>query len=340
MPSARSSSSDRPGAGAPPPPGAQLWEEFFGGSRVACARLISLVEDRPDLVPGIRDRLIPRRRGAVRIGITGPPGVGKSTVTAALARRAAAAGHRVGVIAVDPSSPFTGGAFLGDRVRMQSLIGDERVFIRSMASREGHGGLSPATPWAAEVLDAFGMDRILIETVGVGQAELDVMSSADLIVLVLQPGTGDVIQALKAGIIEAADLLIVNKSDLPGTDSLLDALRFLYEIRGHGDEPPPPVFTAAALQDLGMDEVFAGVERLIAGHQDSGRFRDRRRRRLEEELRSSIQQELWERFAALTDARTELSTAAGELMESNRSPYPFIRAMGARVRMEIEHESR
>lgn len=321
------------------PLGPPFWEGFFRGDRVACARLISLVEDRPDLVPAIRDHLIPRCTGAVRIGITGPPGVGKSTVTAALARRAVAAGHTVGVIAVDPSSPFTGGAFLGDRVRMQGLIGDERVFIRSMASREGHGGLSPATPYAAEIFDAFGMDRIFIETVGVGQAELDVMTCTDLITLVLQPGTGDVIQALKAGIIEAADLLLVNKSDLPGADTLLDSLRFLYEIGGRPkDTPPPPVFTVSALQDQGLDETFAGLEQLIQGHAGSGRFRDKQRRRLEEELRASIQQGLWERFAALTDARAELSAAAGELLENNRSPYPFIRAMGARVRMEIEDD--
>jgi LAO/AO transport system kinase len=339
MPSVRSSDSEGPGAGAAPGPGPQLWDEFFQGSRVACARLISLVEDRPDLVPGIRDRLIPRQKGAVRIGITGPPGVGKSTVTAALARRAVAAGHAVGVIAVDPSSPFTGGAFLGDRVRMQGLLGHDRVFIRSMASRAGHGGLSPATPYAAEVFDAFGMDRIFIETVGVGQAELDVLTCVDLIVLVLQPGTGDVIQALKAGIIEAADLLLVNKSDLPGTESLLDALRFLYEIGARPkDTPAPPVLTASALQNQGLDEVFAGVEQLIHGHSRSGRFRDKQRQRLQDELRAAILQDLWDRFSALTEAPEELRSAAEELLENGRSPYPFIRAMSARVRMEIEDE--
>jgi LAO/AO transport system kinase len=321
------------------PPGPLFWEDFFHGDRVACARLISAVEDRPDLVPAIRDRLIPRQRGAVRIGITGPPGVGKSTITAALARRSLAAGHTVGVIAVDPSSPFTGGAFLGDRVRMQGLIGDERVFIRSMASREGHGGLSPATPYAAEVFDAFGMDRIFIETVGVGQAELDVMTCTDLIVLVLQPGTGDVIQALKAGIIEAADLLLVNKSDLPGAETLLDSLRFLYEIGGRPKAvPAPPVLTASALQDQGLDEVSTEIERLIEQHATSGRFRDRRVQRLEADLKASIVQELWERFSALTDAPAELRTAAQGMLENGRSPYPFIRAIGARVRMEVEDE--
>jgi len=321
------------------PLGPNFWDDFFQGSRVACARLISLVEDRPDLVPAIRDRLVPRQKGAVRIGITGPPGVGKSTITAALARRAVAAGHTVGVIAVDPSSPFTGGAFLGDRVRMQGLIGDERVFIRSMASREGHGGLSPATPQAAEIFDAFGMDRILIETVGVGQAELDVMTCTDLIVLVLQPGTGDVIQALKAGIIEAADLLLINKSDLPGAETLLESLRFLYEIGGRPKTvAAPPVLTASALQDQGLDEVSAAMERLIEQNTRSGRFRDRQRQRLEADLKASILQDLWERFAALTDAPAELQTAAERLLENGHSPYPFIRAIGARVRMEIEDD--
>ena len=321
------------------PLGPLFWEGFFRGDRVACARLISLVEDRPDLVPGIRDRLIPRCKGAVRIGITGPPGVGKSTVTAALARRAVAAGHIVGVIAVDPSSPFTGGAFLGDRVRMQGLIGDDRMFIRSMASREGHGGLSPATPYAAEIFDAFGMDRIFIETVGVGQAELDVLTCTDLIVLVLQPGTGDVIQALKAGIIEEADLLLVNKSDLPGTESLLGSLRFLYEIGGRPKAVPvPPVLTASALRDQGLDEVSAELERLIEQHATSGRFHEKRLQRLEADLKASILRDLWDRFSILTDAPAELRAAAETLLEDGRSPYPFIRAIGARVRMEIEDE--
>jgi LAO/AO transport system kinase len=337
MPSAKSSRSERDRMGDPLGP--TLWDDFFRGSRVACARLISTVEDRPDLVPAIRDRLVPRQRGAIRIGITGPPGVGKSTITAALARRSLAAGHKVGVVAVDPSSPFTGGAFLGDRVRMQGLIGDERVFIRSMASREGHGGLSPATPYAAEVFDAFGMDRIFIETVGVGQAELDVLTCTDLIALVLQPGTGDVIQALKAGIIEAADLLLVNKSDLPGAETLLDSLRFLYEIGGRTKATPvPPVLTASALRDEGLDEVHAAMERLIEQHATSGRFRDKRLQRLEADLKASIAQDLWERFAALTDAPTELRTAAEGLLENGHSPYPFLRAIRARVRMELEDE--
>lgn len=319
--------------------GPKLWDDFFKGSRLACARLITLVENFPESVPEIRDKLIPRQKGAIRVGITGPPGVGKSTVTAALARRAVKAGHTVGVIAVDPTSPFTGGAFLGDRVRMQSLIGDPHIFIRSMASRDGHGGLSPSTPYVADVFDAFGMDRIFIETVGVGQAELDVLTCADLIVLVLQPATGDIIQALKAGIIEAADLLLINKSDLSGTESLLESFRFLFEISARPKAiAAPPVLTASALHNKGLDEVYKEVEQLIRGHVESGRIREKKRLRLEGEMKSSVLQDLWGRFSALTNAPEEMRTAAEDLLKNGRSPYPFIRNLCARITMEIRDE--
>jgi LAO/AO transport system kinase len=314
-----------------------LWDDFSAGRRLACARLISTVENDAEALPEVLDRVLPAQKGGLRIGITGPPGVGKSTVTAALAGRAIRAGRSVGILAVDPTSPFSGGAFLGDRVRMQEL--GERVFIRSMASRDGHGGLSPATPYAADVLDAFGLERIFIETVGVGQAELDVLGCADLVVLVLQPGTGDVIQALKAGIIEAADLFLVNKSDLQGTEALLDSLRFLMDISPvRKDRPFPPVLEASALQDRGMDEVHAEIERLARACVESGRYRAKRRARLEQEIRSAIQRELWSGYESLARAEAAIRAAAEELAANGGSPYPFIREACARIRIHLADE--
>jgi LAO/AO transport system kinase len=322
---------------SPIPP--ELWAGFIRGSRLACARMITAVEDHPELIPQIRHQLIPRLGTAVRVGITGPPGVGKSTITACLGRRAVEAGHSLGIIAVDPSSPFTGGAFLGDRVRMQGLDHDSKVFIRSQASREGHGGLSPSTPHVADILDAFGMDRILIETVGVGQAELDVLTCVDVIVLVLQPGTGDVIQSLKAGILEAADIIVVNKADTPGTDTLLESLRFTFDISARrAARPAPAILTASAIRDQGLDEVYTQLENRIRELVQSGQYHQKKRSLLEREITASIRDHLWDQFSALARIDDEIPNVVERIARKRQSPYPYIRKVCSQVKIQYKKE--
>jgi len=217
-----------------PPQYTRLLEDFTAGSRTALARTISVVEDARPGFQAILSALHPRIGRAHRLGITGPPGAGKSTLTAALIAAFRAHGERVAVIAVDPTSPFTGGALLGDRIRMNDAARDRDVFIRSMATRGSLGGLATTTGEVADTLDAFGFDRIIIETVGVGQSELDIAATADSTVVVLVPESGDSIQAMKAGLMEIADLFVVNKADRPGAERLAREIELMLHLR-HGN---------------------------------------------------------------------------------------------------------
>jgi LAO/AO transport system kinase len=245
----------------------RLLERLLAGDKGALARLISWAENSDPRYPALMRELQPRLGQAWRIGVTGPPGAGKSTLVNELTRELRKHDRKVGVLAVDPSSPFTGGALLGDRIRMEERTIDAGVYIRSMASRGSHGGIARAAVDACDAIDAAGYAEAILETVGVGQAEYDVVTAADTVLVVLCPGAGDGIQAMKAGILEVADVLVVNKSDLPGAERLVLDLEEAVHIRATGgarrtdDEWSAPVVMCSAGTARGLDLVLAQIER-------------------------------------------------------------------------------
>jgi LAO/AO transport system kinase len=264
---------------------AELVAAARDGNARAVARLISLVEDASPQLREVMALLAPYGSRAQIVGLTGAPGVGKSTSTSALVKAYRARDLRVGVLAIDPSSPFTGGALLGDRVRMQEHALDAGVYIRSMASRGHLGGLSWATPQALRVLDAAGCDVIVVETVGVGQAEVDIAHLADTTVVLVAPGMGDGIQAAKAGILEIADVLVVNKADRDGADTTARELRQMLTMapRGPGDWRPPVVKTVAATGD-GLDDLVDALGAHASWLAEAGGLERRRRARAADEI--------------------------------------------------------
>jgi LAO/AO transport system kinase len=291
------------------------------GDPRALARLVSLVENASPRLREVMKLVAPLTGGARVIGLTGAPGVGKSTITGALVRAYRGQGLRVGVLAVDPTSPFTGGALLGDRVRMQDHATDPGVFIRSMASRGHLGGLSWAAPQALRILDAAGFDVIMIETVGVGQAEVAIASLADSTLVIVAPGMGDSIQAAKAGILEIADIFIVNKSDRPGAQEAVRDLRAMLAMArfGPADWKPPIVSTTAASGE-GIDELVGRLDAHRAWLAESGE-RDRRRLpRAREEVSAIAVAELRERLGALP-GESQLEELAGHVAAGQLDPY-------------------
>ncbi len=277
------------------------------------AKLITLVEASPALGNSIFSRIGESlaQSGCHVIGFTGPPGAGKSTLVNAVIGHFRAAGHQIGIVAVDPSSPFSGGAVLGDRIRMQTHFLDEGVFIRSLATRGGIGGLSPATRDVIKLMRAFGFDYILVETVGVGQTELDIMAAVDTVAVVLVPEAGDSIQAMKAGLMEIADVFVVNKADRPGGQEFESALRAMLGLAQQRRLWEPPVVTAQADQDVGSAEVMAAINRHAQHLRQSGELNIRRTLREERELLDMALAHLGERWKAIKGQPEWAELAAG-----------------------------
>jgi LAO/AO transport system kinase len=298
-----------------------LVERARGGDSRAVARLISLVEDASPSLREVSAKLAPHTGNAQIVGVTGSPGVGKSTSTSAMVTALRKTGKRVGVLAVDPSSPFSGGALLGDRVRMQDHATDPEVYIRSMATRGHLGGLSWATPQALRVLDAAGCDVVLIETVGVGQSEVEVAGLADTTLVLLAPGMGDGIQAAKAGILEIGDIYVVNKADRDGADQVARDLRAMLSLaeRLEGRWRPPIVKTIAQNGD-GLDKLVEAIDNHRAWMNEHGELAVRRRRRVRDEIESIAVTALRERFGDIhADAR--LDRLADAVVAGESDPY-------------------
>jgi len=347
----------------------RLLDDFDAGKPAALARVVSIVENHRDGFEEILSSLHPKIGNARRVGLTGPPGAGKSSITALLVKRYRAAGLKVGVIAVDPTSPFTGGALLGDRVRMENVALDPGVFIRSMATRGSLGGLAAATREVADVLDAFGFDRLVIETVGVGQSELDVARTADSTVLVLVPESGDSIQTLKAGVMEVADVFVVNKSDRPGADRLRNDVELMLGLRKgvsfgsvpahHGVELKrtnparlareaaassnpvewtPPVLRTVAVTEEGIDDVVAALDRHFAYLEQSGTLRARRRERMRERVMDVVEQKIRGRLWKDTGTMSWLELQLPAVEEGAATPFgiadQLLRQSGELVRGE------
>ena len=298
-----------------------LVERARGGDARAVARLISLVEDASPALREVMAGLVAHAGHAQVVGITGSPGVGKSTSTNALVGELRRAGKRVGVLAVDPSSPFSGGALLGDRVRMQDHALDPEVYIRSMASRGHLGGLSWTTPQALRVLDAAGCDVILVETVGVGQSEVEIAGLADTTLVLMAPGMGDGIQAAKAGILEIGDVYVINKADRDGADQVRRELRSMLALaeRSEGAWSPPIVKTVASRGE-GVDEVVAEIGRHHAWLESSGELAARRTRRARDEIEAIAVTALRARWGDV-HGRSELDELAAAVVSGKSDPY-------------------
>jgi len=289
------------------------------GDPLSVSRGISAAENGTAEGRTLLDAIAPLVGRATRVGFTGPPGVGKSTTIDALVQVIRASGDRVGVIAVDPTSPFTGGALLGDRIRMGKSTEDAGVFMRSMATRGTTGGLSRATQDAADILDASGVARVLIETVGVGQSEVEIARAADLTIVILSPESGDGIQAMKSGILEIADLVLINKADRIGADKLEQDLRGAFDLRPSRRQADIPILHSVAFQGKGIPELLNAIDLILAGRRNNGDFDQRRQSNMVKRLRNlaeyMIERDLW------NGAGGKLESVAKDVLNHSKTSY-------------------
>jgi LAO/AO transport system kinase len=310
---------------------------MLGGDRLALARLITRVENRQTGLAELMRAVQPHLGRAHVVGVTGPPGAGKSTLVDRLTSRLRAEGERVAIIAVDPSSPFTGGAVLGDRIRMQTHTLDENVFIRSMATRGSLGGLAAATGDVIKLMDAAGFPWILIETVGVGQTELDIIKQADTTVVILVPESGDSVQAMKAGLMEVADIFVVNKADREGAHSLMAELRFSVHLHYASSVSPKdidweiPILAAQATNDVGVAELLGDVKRHRSVLEAAGAREKRRRARRRADLRMLLTDEFAGRVMAMVEGDAELGSTLEAVSDGKLDAYSGMERILARL---------
>lgn len=308
-----------------------LVKGLLSGSRLALARAITAVESEYDNAVEIMQAIYPKTGNARILGITGAPGAGKSTLTDKVVKQYLAQDKRIGIVAVDPTSPFSGGAILGDRIRMNDLTLNENVFIRSMGTRGSLGGLSKKTSDVVKLMDAFGMDLIIIETVGVGQSEVDIVKNADTTLVVLVPGLGDDIQAIKAGILEIGDVFAINKADRDGCDRLNVEIEMMLDLDERDVKWRPPIKRTIASKDIGVDELCESLDEHFEFLEDSGELIERRAERTRNEIVAMINEQIGRYVAEKIVNSDEFNSQVDDVHNRKNDPYTVVNDVMVKV---------